>query len=430
MAQSSEWTMDRIVQVRKRSKAFLAFALVEVLIRLGIFAAVVWYGKSSSEIINTVNYSLATGSSVLTLLAYFTAAGALKDFYAAWGHFYNRRYLPLLKVYQQEGYTTPWSVSKIRFYRAPDLVNFERTLIDGLRAARVAIDRERRSQKWERMNRRLYSQFDAVCDEFGVYDRQRELLQQEFTAYENPRRRREWLDAIGVKLASERWKAQSTNLLNPASAKSTVVIEPPADEDIELRSMRVRAKCVASAEARALYAQAQGATNRREELRLLGAALRIEERRTDEDVQKRPSLVTREMPPAEVRQISLQEFTRERLTCFREIFGEKTEWQMCREIVLVLLEPGHGKARIGKHYLAEDTVKVTVRRRYQINVGAPFDPAVFEEAVEVMRAYGILFSKPKTDERTLSLMTRSAHPQGSRAIKAALALKRELGGFV
>ncbi len=352
-------------------------------------------------------------------------------FEMAWKEFYNRRYIPLRENYQVEGYDIPLRMSKLRFYWAPDLQEFEKTMIDGLRAARVAIDRERQSQRWERINNRLFSQFDAVCDEFRLDDQRRVQLQQEFTSYDNPRRRREWLDTLGRKLGYERWKAQATNFLNPASAKSSVVIEPPPNEDVELRSMRVRADCVMSPEARQLRASAKAVNNRRDEIRFLGMALRAEERWSSEAAEVSFVSAPRPVPSEVVRRISLQEFTRERLECFREIFGDATDWQMCREIVLVLLEPGRRKARVGKRYLAEDTVKVEVRRRYQINVGTPFDPRVFAEAVEALKTYyGVLGSKPKTDERTLSLKTRSAHPQGSRAIQEAFALKRELGGFV
>ena len=132
----------------------------------------------------------------------------------------------------------------------------------------------------------------------------------------------------------------------------------------------------------------------------------------------------------EVKHLTLQNFARERLQNLA-VFATETDWQMCREIILALARPGQSGGRFNKHYFAEDTVKRMVRRQCNMYGDILFRPTVFDDAVSWLLRQGVLVTKPKTDERTLSLSTRvsGATPAGAEIISTVLRLKREMSGL-
>src|SRR3989338_4957963 len=76
------------------------------------------------------------------------------------------------------------------------------------------------------------------------------------------------------------------------------------------------------------------------------------------------------------------------------------------EIILALARPGQSGGRFNKHYFAEDTVKRMVRRQCKMYSDILFNPTVFNKSVAWLLNHGILITKPKVDERTLSLSTK------------------------
>lgn len=423
-------TIQSITHMRERAKIMAWTALVLVVIRLALAGIALHNAHDPNSFIKWGSWAIGMGAMILTYIAFFTMLRAWVDFRGAWGAFYSRHYMPLVDQLTNDGYNIPWSVSKWRFLRVPDLKEFERTLIDGLRATRNTIDRERQSQKWARINVGHIPQLAALMDEYAVDELRRRGFADGLASYASPRKRREYLERLGAKLAYDRWKSQ---LEVVSQSPTSVAVERQFLEDVELRSYEVRASQVTSPRAVATYQEGLGKTERRERLRLFGNAIRTEEKETDAPDPEQPTPVTANtvMPKAEVKYLSLQGFARERLVCLRDLIGK--DWEMCREIILVLLEPGRHGARFNKRYFAEDTVMVQVRRQYNLNVGRPFDPSTFKDAVAILFAHGVLVSKPKTDERTLSLSTRvkgAPTAQGQKVIVAALQLKRELGGFV
>ena len=424
-------TIQEIERIRSRGKGFLGTAAGLYSIRL--FIALLAYEGALAK---TLGAGEALGAlifgPILTGTAMAFTSFAFADLQKAWAKFYHRRYSIFVQQLLDEGYQVPWRMSMIRFYLADNLTAFEKTLLDGLASSRNAIDRRRQQERWSRANLRLRPQLEALLDEFDIQGLDRKRMTELFHTCDSPRKRREYLQSLGRKLAYEKWK----NILEDQIRDTVVaVVEtlPQSLEDIELRSMEVRAARVESSAAWAIYQVALSTSLRRDKIRLFGEALRIDDRESEKEErvgtsQSTPKIVQR----AEVKQICLQEFARDRLSVMQKLLPLNTNWQMCREIVLFLLEPGRSGGRFNKHYRAEDSVKVAVRRQYQVNTGRNFDPKEFEEAIEILLACCVLVTKPKTDERTVSLSTRTknaATPEAAEIIVAVLKLKRELGGF-
>lgn len=424
-------TLDEIEKVRRKAKNGLSIAGVLVIIRL-FFAAVFFAVPPDAETLKGVTAGLSLVAMTLTYLAFIMTVRALKSLHLAWRSFYTRRYFPFVLSLLEEGYAVPWTVSKWRFFRELSLKKFEETLIEGLRAARRTIDDQRRKAKWEAASKRLRPQLDALLDAFSATEEERDQATQDFDSFENPRRKREFLDRLGHRLVHDRWRREMKAL---ESAPATLPKpERPQEEDVELRSFLVRAAQLTSPQAQALYRQALEASSRREKIRLLGALLNLEAKENGAVEKVEGAKPTISAPPAEIKQLSLREFARERLKVLEQLVSkDKADWRMCREIILILLEPGRSTARINKRYFAEDTIKVEVRRQYQLSVGQQFDPSAFKDAVKLLLDYNVLVKKPKTDERAISLSTRvkgAANKEAAAIISAFLQLKREARGFV
>lgn len=423
-------TLDEIEKVRRKVKNELSFAASLVSIRIFIFLLffvipVEWeFTKKSAAVVTLL-------ASTLSYLALLITFKAVKDFNVAWESFYWRRYVPLLNQFLEEGYVAPWSVSMWRFFREPSLQKFEETLIDGLRAARRAIDDQRRKAKWEATSKKLRPQLEAVLQEFSATEEERDQALLDFDSFENPRRKREFLDRLAQRLSYERWRHAELTFKSAPNGK----LEPvrPQEDDIELRSFLARAALLTLPKARELYEQALRVDSRREKIRLLGSALNLEAKENGVVEKVEDDKPTISIPPAEIKQLSLREFARERLKVLEQLVSkDRADWRMCREIILILLEPGKSGARFNKRYFAEDTIKVEVRRQYQLNVGQQFDPGSFKDAVKLLLDYNVLVKKPKTDERAISLSTRvkgATNKEAAAIITAFLQLKREAKGF-
>ncbi len=423
-------SLVEIEEVRRQTRNDLWTAVVLLGIRLGMVSILGYFPKGQYLSTGTAILVVTFVGELISASVLYMLRETINDFFQAWSDFYERRYLPKLREFEKRGYKVPWSVSKWRFMRVSDLEEFEKTLMDGLLAARNVIDQQRKIERWRRMSEKLYEQLEILLTDFGVDESGWNLIVGDFNSIENPRRKREFLNGLSSRLAHERWKS-----IKPTSVStlSHGVQESLVPEDIELRSLEARSTSVVDPEALKLVQLASIASLRREKIRYLGQALLLDQKAEEKKVEVavRGEILT-PAASAEVKRLSLREFSRTRLECMREIIGD-ADWKMCREIVLVLLEPGRTGARFNKRYFAEDTVAVEVRRRYQVNVGEQFDPTSFSKSVKALLSYGVLVTKPKTDERTLSLSTRvkgAKTPQAAEIIAAALRLKREATGFV
>lgn len=342
--------------------------------------------------------------------AIWTSLRFRKIFSDAYKSFYARRVCGALGKFMNDGYDwrkipPKYALSKWEFYKAKDLVAFEHTLLDYLSEVRKAEELLRRRAKWARLNAKLTSQFDSLLDEFKIPGAQRQEMLEDFSSHENPERRKSLLTSIESRLMRERWEAE-----HPPVPRGVSVLESP----IESRPAAVPG------------------SRRREKMRYFASISREAVPMVEEKASVPQSVGKQATSPeeVEVRYLSLQSFARERLANLAE-FARESDWRVCREIILALARPGQSGGRFNKHYFAEDTVKRMVRRQCNMYGEVQFNPKTFDEAVKWLLAQKVLVTKPKVDERTLSLSTnvKNASPQGAKIIKAFLLLKREMGGL-
>ena len=358
-------------------------------------------------------------------------------FLSAYMGFYLRRYVDALDTLKAEGYdwekiTDKNALSYWQFYWAKDLKRFEQSLFDYLRSFRQTEDLLRRQTKWATANAKLTRQLEVVLDEFNVAGDERLEIVEEFSSFDNPERRKDFLERFRTRVTHEGWM-QLNQWAHGVSGVHQFTPEPVgSEEDFRLMYLRREASKV-KGRASQFYYDALNAASRHDKIRLFKRAL-SEDIRSAEENGKTPVVVdtTSEMPSVqnEVKHLTLQNFARERLQNLA-VFATETDWQMCREIILALARPGQSGGRFNKHYFAEDTVKRMVRRQCNMYGDILFRPTVFDDAVSWLLRQGVLVTKPKTDERTLSLSTRvsGATPAGAEIISTVLRLKREMSGL-
>ena len=363
----------------------------------------------------------------------------------AWADFYRRRYTGLFdelvtKDYDLTDFHRKYAFSKWAFWRAKDLVKFEETLCDYIISYRRAGDLARRRARWEAANAKLTKQLEVLLDEFQITGAEREEIVDNFSSYDNPRRRREFIDGLCNRLVYDHWREHNQWLVG---ANDTVVAgqvedyEPLGIEDMRLRSLEVQASKVTSESAQQYYREALTIDSRREKIRLFKRALSEDVSSALIGIEVAAAMSTISETPSkalvnEVKYLSLQDFARERLVDIAGVITPSTiDWRMCREIVLALARPGQSGGRFNKHYFAEDTVKKMVRRQCNIYGEFTFQPTNFDEAVSWLLKNGVLVTKPKVDERTLSLSTnvKNATSAGAHIVSTILRLKREMSGL-
>ncbi len=424
-------TIEEITTMRLSSKRW-GFAVI------ACFEILLWMVFSTYHKIEAQSYLWAILPGVGSVIFAFFTVGVFQEFrfrfLMAYRGFYLRRYVHALDVLQSEKY----DIGKIldrralswwHFYRAKDLKEFEKSLFDYLASFRRAEDLFRRQVKREALNDKLAKQLEVILDEFQITGEDRRKILIDFSFQNNPRRRRESLDAIRIRIVYRRWKELQPK--KDVAVPSEHQTEQITEEDFRLRCLQAEASRVTSESALSHYELGLSSSSRHEKIRLFKRALSADihavETTSDELVVKTASLPK---VKNEVRHLSLQDFARERLVGLHGLTGT-ANWQMCREIILALARPGQFGGRFNKHYFAEDTVKRMVRHQCDIYGDISFDPTVFAEAVSVMLKQGVLVTKPKVDERTLSLSTRVglATPNGSEIISMVLRLKREMGGL-
>lgn len=385
-------------------------------------------------------FATAAGTLVLAYLLYDTALYARSEFMKAWAMFYGRRYLQALDTLQAEGYRlgriNPKNfISKWEFYWAKDLKQFEQSLFDYLRSFRRAEDLYQRQVKWAATNAKLIRQLETLFEEYNVTGTRREEVMEEFSSHHNPERRKQFIASYRSRIVHERWVALNTCLLDIPGAHHRTEYPTGNEEDFRLKHLEKEASRVTSLSARYYYEQGLSTESRREKIRFFkralsedvgSAAINGEAAAAAAALAKTPN----EAVVAEVKHLSLQEFARERLTGLRELV-RGTDWRMHREIILSLARPGQSGGRFNKHYFAEDTVKRMVRRQCNMYGDFTFKPAIFDQAVSWLIMQGVLVTKPKVDERTLSLSTNAkrATPAGAQIISMVLSLKREMSGL-
>lgn len=440
---AAEFPIEKVVKERRSATRYGIFAVV--------CFEIMWYAVYRTyHNIQEQNYfwALLPGISSL-LLGFFIWDSVLQarvEFLKSYRKFYLRRYVPALDTLEAEGYdwtriTDKNALSYWQFYWAKDLKRFEQALFDYLRSFRRAEDLLRRQVKWAAANAKLTRQLEVLLGEFEIAGDRRQEILDDFSSYDNPERRKEVLASLRSQLAHDEWRAMhqfanSNGLSGFPLFPTELVNRLESEEDFRLRCLEKETSKVTSDVAKAYYQMAASAKSRREKIRLFKRALSEDVHSAAVDGEVVAVIATLSKTPgekavADVKYLSLQDFARERLLNLVALIPVELEWQMCREIVLALARPGQSGGRFNKHYFAEDTVKRMVRRQCNMYGDVMFKPEVFDESVLWLLKNGILVTKPKVDERTLSLSTnvKNATPAGAEIISMILRLKREMSGL-
>ena len=434
----AEMTISEIEKIRRRADQYAL---------KGVFC-----GAVSGWALGRARHYYHEGSTfwmIVSVVSFvLTIWGELGYFTLAWKHlkgasalFYCRRYVGLFKQLQAEKYgfasfDRQYRFSKWRFWRAKDLVAYEKTLCDYIRSYRRAEDLACRDRKWAAANQLLTTQLKGVFEEFVVPPDEQHQLLGDFSSIGNPRRRKEFLESMVRNLTYGRWVKEYHHAITaPMFADPSGIIHPRSLEDVRLESLQVQASKTVSSEANSFYQEGLKTESRRDRIRLFKRALNEDVKAAEaigEAAGVTALLGNKPMPSAlaEVMHISLQSFARERLASMESLVTD-ADWQMCREVLLVLAEPGRSGGRFKSHYYPEDSLKRMVRRQCDMYADIPFEPAAFKEAIKWLLTHGVVTTKVKTDERTISLLSHvkgAATPEAGKIIGMVLAVKRELTG--
>ena len=432
--------------VKERRSATRHGILAIVCIEMMLFAIYRTYNNISEH---SYFWALVpgVGALILGIFAWDTAMQTRVEFLKAYRKFYLRRYVSALDTLEAEGYN--WkkiddknALSYWEFYWSKDLKQFEQALFDYLRSFRRAEDLFRRQRRWAATNNKLTAQLEVLLDEFYVSDDERLETLDYFSSYDNPERRKEVLASVRTRLTHEKWQAmqqlvESSSLSGSTHVSSEMVNNLESEEDFRLKQLEKEASKVTSNVAQSLYRQGLTTGARHEKIRFFKRALNEDVHSAADDGEVAAAMATISKAPdkaavTEVKYLSLQDFARERLSDIAGVIPPRTiDWQMRREVVLALARPGQSGGRFNKHYFAEDTVKRIVRRQCNMYGDIQFNPTAFSEAVSWLLKNGVLVTKPKVDERTLSISTnvKNATPEGAHVISLILRLKREMSGL-
>ncbi len=159
------------------------------------------------------------------------------------------------------------------------------------------------------------------------------------------------------------------------------------------------------AEAKALHDSAKQATAFKEKEQFLSAA--IEAQRT-----YRRTITT--VPEVETESATRETFPMQYIQLWdraREVFSvdgllpPDVDAEMAKAVLLVLIDPGSRERIFQAKYRPADRLKRDVARYYS-RIGCRFTPECFDRTVSRLHAEGILFSKPKTDEKMYALTAK------------------------
>lgn len=432
---AKEYPIEKIVTERRRATKWgiAAFLCAEaVCIALCYLAVHLAKGRYSLG----GNFVLFTTAAAFTGGAIYTGRQAYVAFNEARHMFYARRTLAAIQQILDLGHDIvkideKYFLNRWHFYWARDLARFEQVTLDYLRSFAQAEERLRRRAKWAGANAKLERQLATVLDDYEVTGSAREEITEDFLSYDNPERRKSFLAKLRSRLPYERWQALNHALSGVSGIHQLDPTPAGSAEDFRLKYLEKEAAGTTGEAARAFYRSGLAASSRHDKIRLFKRAL-SEDLRVGETETIRPERSPRqpEQVLKEVVHLSLQGFVRERLKDLAQ-FAPHVHWEMCREIISALVRPGQSGGRFNKHYFAEDTVKRMVRRQCNMYGDFQFDPGDFDKAVAWLLDQHVLVTKPKVDERTLSLSTnvKNATKDGAVIISMVLRLKREAKGL-
>jgi hypothetical protein len=434
-AQHLDYTIEEIEKDRRHATQFGVVAIIcfELLI-WAIFATYHRLAEHSLWALLPSTGLLAAGWGMVDFTKF-----ARYEFLNAYRKFYLRRYVEAVDLLEAEGYdlnrvTDKNAFGYWSFYRSTDLLQLEQSLFDYLRSFRRAEDLLRRQAKWAAANAKLTKQLEVFLDEFQIAGAKRQEILENFSSYDNPQRRKEYLEGLRSRITHERWVELNLIFTNASGVQLVRASPLVSEEDFRLKHLEAEASRVTSDLARRYYSAGLEEKTRHEKIRLFKRALNAEVIVSESLLATEGMTIKPSHPQTvakEVKYLSLQDFARERLGDLCQ-YWQETDWQMCREIILALARPGQAGGRFNKHYFAEDTVKRMVRRQCSMYGDIRFEPSNFDKAVAWLLDRRVLLTKPKVDERTLSLSTKvkgAATPAAAHIASLVHQLKREVKGL-
>jgi hypothetical protein len=171
--------------------------------------------------------------------------------------------------------------------------------------------------------------------------------------------------------------------------------------------------------AKVLHAEAKKATTFKQKERFMSMAIEVQRayrRDTNASAEVEPMPETREIFPTQY--LRLWERAEE-VFSVDGLLPAGMDVEMAKAILLILIDPGSRERIFQKKYRPADRLKKDVMRHY-VRIGKPFHPECFDRTVSRLHAEGILFSKPKTDEKMYSLSSKPAvgkSPQAQAIIR-------------
>jgi hypothetical protein len=173
-------------------------------------------------------------------------------------------------------------------------------------------------------------------------------------------------------------------------------------------------------EAKALHDAANQAAIFKEKERLLSAAIEAQRayRRATIEAPE-PQAEPESVATLPVQYIRLWDRAREAFSV-DDLLPSDMDAEMAKAILLVLIDPGSRERIFQEKYRPADRLKRDVARYYS-RIGVPFRPVIFDRTVSRLHDEGILFSKPKTDEKMYSL---TAKPATGKSVQAQTVIRK------
>ncbi len=362
-------------------------------------------------------------------IGFFAAYGARNCIQVYYGYRYTYLifYMRLLE-YQISRDTIAIRKPSLWYFFFKDLKGYEDELRAYVRHYERNMEELDRQEKWEFVGNKLTYKLQTLLPQFSLTEDEKKDIFDQWESIFNPKKKREFLTRLEGKLLTKAFRNQLAPLLKPAeNFEVEFEDEFPVKYD-RVASLEEQARNVDSEESKRLVELASRESNQRIKLRLLQQAIRIR----DKVHASKPELpeaekVIQEKKSAEVHFLSLQDLARERFSLVG-IVPREVNPIMAREIILALLSPGESGRRFTAAYRAEDTLRVRVRKQFEVHLRQQFNPKMFRDNLGWLEREQVLFTKPKTDEQVyaLSSKTRGKSLEAQKVIRAFMAFDRSL----
>lgn len=426
VAERKRREIKNLLQIRREAK--LAAGKATLFLIAGVILLYVPLPQSGPGLAFRQNYIWVSRSIMLALTAW--------QCYASSAHAYvglrlvYLGFLLRLLEYELERKAVPFQRPNVWYVLFGDLQAYEDELREYVRHYRRNLETWIREERWIKAGQELSRQLHGLLGRYELSAQSRDAILEKWETIRNPKGKKRYLAALESRLAHGDFAAKQ--LAENGSIASDDEISDngnPREETDRLKLLVNNAARLNREESRKLLEEATATLSRRDKIRLLKLALRVEAQANVDGHDSVPAPKSEESRrrDAEVQFLSLQDLAREKF-CLAGALPPRTNAVMAREIILALLAPGKRGRRFQAAYRAEDTLRVMVRRQYEVHLRKQFDPKVFRETLSWLVNESVLFTKPKTDEQVFSLTskTRGKSAEAQKVINAYLSFDRSL----